>query len=376
MAGIYIHIPFCNKKCPYCDFYSIKMDKNKSFQEIFIDALFKEILLKKHLLKSKINTIYIGGGTPSIMPIEFFSKLKNILYQNFDLSVLQEVTLEINPEHATEEFFKELKELNFVNRLSTGFQAMHKEGLTFLKRNHSLEDNFRYFLLCKKYSFDNYSVDYIFGYQGLTIEQIENALDIFIENKVPHISCYGLGIEPNTLFYKQLEQNLISKIDDEEFFEQFKFIDQKLEKAGYIHYEISNYSLKNKHSIHNSNYWNFTEYLGFGPSAHSYVDNSRFYNVNNLFKYAENVNNSILFEQKEDLSTSDMYNEFIMLSFRQKKGVEIQKLSTLFPKNVNNFFKNVNKSSLKQYFIEENGFIRLNLEGIFISDFIIEQFFV
>lgn len=376
MAGIYIHIPFCNKKCPYCDFYSIKLDKEKKFQSIFVDALFKEIVMKKNILKSKINTVYIGGGTPSIMLIEFFSKLKNILLDNYDLSDLQEVTLEINPEHANEEFFEELKKLNFVNRLSTGFQAMHKEGLFFLKRNHSLEQNFKYFQLCKKYSFDNYSVDYIFGYQGLTLKQIDNALDIFITKKVPHISCYGLGIEPNTLFYKQLEQNIIQKIDDEDFFEQFKFIDKKLEDAGYIHYEISNYSLPNMQSKHNSNYWNFTEYLGFGPSAHSYVDKSRFYNVNNLFKYAENVNNSIFYEQKEELSTSDVYNEFIMLSFRQKKGVEVQKLSTLFPENVNNFFKIVNKSSLKQYFIEENGYIRLNLEGIFISDFIIEQFFV
>ncbi|MBQ3656427.1 MAG: radical SAM family heme chaperone HemW [Bacteroidales bacterium] len=364
MSGLYVHIPFCVKKCGYCDFYSVKLGKDTHLISNFTEKIINEILLKSYLFKNQaVETVYFGGGTPSLLTVKMLEKIFDALNSNFSFADKIECTLEINPEHATDEYFSALKASGFVNRLSTGFQAMDDDGLKYLGRNHSVTDNYRYLDLCRKYGFDNFSVDYIFGYETLTEREVEKSMKFFCEEKIPHISAYSLGIEDNTPFALKLKKGLIHKPDDDFFLRQFSLIHSILEDYGYNHYEISNYSLPDKHSRHNSNYWNFVPYLGFGPSAHSYYNNSRSWNCRSLSLYFEQIDNRELFDEQEILTETDIYNEKIMLGLRTKKGLKLAD------------FPNLMISQFKDYFIVDDGYLKLNLKGWFISDYIISELF-
>ena len=364
MSGLYIHIPFCVKKCGYCDFYSVKKT-NDSILQKFLQALIEEIKLKSYIFENQIvETVYFGGGTPSLLPFEYIEEIFKTLNDNFNIQKNAECTLEINPEHATDEYFSLMKQSGFIYRLSTGFQAMDDYGLKYLGRNHTVKDNYRYLDLCEKYGFDNYSVDYIFGYEGLSDSEILRSMKLFIDKKIPHISAYSLSIEENTMFHRKLLKGLLNKPQDEVFLRQFTLIDSILTSYGYNHYEISNYSLPQKHSQHNSNYWNFTPYLGFGPSAHSYYNNSRSWNCRTLPEYFKQIEKKQLCFEHEILTQEDIYNEKIMLGLRTSKGLKLSEVPKL------DYLK------FKDYFIVENGYLKLNLNGWFISDFIISELFL
>ncbi|MCQ2973670.1 MAG: radical SAM family heme chaperone HemW [Bacteroidales bacterium] len=373
MAGIYIHVPFCVKKCGYCDFYSIRFCKDSSFVNQYVNSIEKEIVNNAYIFNNQsIDTIYIGGGTPSILPFNIIESFLVLISNHYNISKNFECTIEINPEHATNQYFNNLKSSDFINRLSTGFQAMNDDGLKYLGRNHSVSDNYRYLDLCEKFNFSNFSVDYIFGYEILTLSEIERSFKILSDLNIPHISAYSLGIEENTPFYKKLELGKIHKIDDDKYLEQFKFIHNFLINHGYEHYEISNYSLPNKFSRHNSNYWNFVPYLGFGPSAHSYYNNSRKWNVRNLKQYVTFEN----FSETEFLNIQDIYNEYIMLRFRTFDGLDVNYVEKNFPQFITSFYNNLNRNDLKQYFVFNKNKVHLTLDGLFISDYIISEFFV
>lgn len=376
MSGLYVHIPFCVRKCGYCDFYSVKCGKDNHFIAVFMKNIVKEIILKSFLFeKETVETIYFGGGTPSILPFEMIETIFNTISDNYKLSENLECTIEINPEHATEEYFFALKNSGFINRLSAGFQAMDDQGLKYLGRNHSVKDNYRYLNLCEKYGFDNFSVDYIFGYETLTEKEIERSMKFFADKKIPHISAYSLGIEENTIFYKKLLSGKIHKPDDEFFLRQFRLVHSLLESQGYNHYEISNYSLPEKHSRHNSNYWDFVPYLGFGPSAHSYYNNSRTWNSRRLPEYFQQIDGQKHFEENEVLTPTDIFNERIMLGLRTKKGLEISYLKCRFPQFFDSFIKKVRSRELIEYFEFNSDYLKLNLDGVFISDYIISELF-
>lgn len=377
MAGLYIHIPFCEKKCGYCDFFSVKLYKDNIFVENFINSLLNEIAEKSYLFTNQtIETVYFGGGTPSILPVSYIGKIINTIQQHYHLAENVECTIEINPEHAVVQYFRDLTALGFVNRLSTGFQAMHDSGLQYLGRNHSVEDNLRYLDLCERYGFSNYSVDYIFGYEILTEKDIDQAFRLFSDRKVPHISAYSLGIEENTPFMLKLRKGQIHKMDDEFFLNQFKYIHNLLESLGYQHYEISNYSLPGLHSRHNSNYWNFVPYLGFGPSAHSFYNNSRSWNARTLPLYNQQISNHEQYSENEILDSDDQYNEYIMLRLRTRKGIHLPYFKERFSKYYKHFEKNLNRRDLIDYFEFNGDYINLNIDGIFISDYIISELFV
>lgn len=377
MAGLYVHIPFCEKKCGYCDFFSVKLYKDSSFVSNFINSIVNEIKEKSYLFKNQtIETIYFGGGTPSILPFSMIENIYQAIDNQFHLAPEIECTIEINPEHATDDYFQDLKSSGFVNRLSTGFQAMDDEGLKYLGRNHSVADNLRYLDLCEKYAFHNYSVDYIFGYEILEAKEIEKSFRLFAERGVPHISAYSLGIEENTPFMRKLEKGEIHKMDDEFFLSQFRQVHYLLKSLGYQHYEISNYCKPGMHSRHNSNYWDFVPYLGFGPSAHSYFDNSRGWNSRTLPLYNAQIANHELFAEREYLSPDDQYNEYIMLGFRTRKGVDLSVIKSRFPKYFDDFSKNLHRRDLLDYFSINCNQVNLNIDGIFISDYIIGEFFV
>ncbi len=377
MSGIYVHIPFCEKKCGYCDFFSVRLVKDKSIAEKFVNNLISEIEMKSYLFQDQtIDTIYFGGGTPSILPFSYIAKIYQTIENCYTLNKNIECTIEINPEHAVDSYFNELKSSGFVNRLSTGFQAMDDNGLQYLGRNHSVSDNLRYLDLCQKYGFSNYSADYIFGYEILTDQEIERSFRFLAANGVPHISAYSLGIEENTPFMLKLRKGQIRKMDDDFFLRQFQLIHYLLESLGYQHYEISNYCKPGMHSLHNSNYWDFVPYLGFGPSAHSYFNNSRGWNSRGLSQYGQQIQNLEQFSEKEILSADDQYNEFIMLSLRTRKGIHLPTIKSRFAKYFKDFEKNLNRRDLIDYFAFNGDYVNLNLDGIFISDYIISEFFV
>lgn len=377
MSGIYIHIPFCLNKCPYCDFYSVSVCKDISLISDFVKSLKCEITNSASIFGDQIiSSVYFGGGTPSVLSPQILSDIFLTVKSNYNLSESREVTLEINPEHATDKYFSELRDLNFVNRLSTGFQAMHSSGLSYLQRRHSVDDNINFIDLSQRYGFNNFSVDYIYGYSSLENYDIESAFEFFISRRIPHISAYSLGIEKNTKFYSMLKHGQISKISDDQCFEQFSLIHNLLTFSGYQHYEISNFSLPGKESFHNSSYWNLTPYLGFGPSAHSYFNNSRRWNIRNVSKYIEFVNNGNCVFESEMLSHSDNYNEYIMIRLRTFKGLSITYVKENFTDFYNSFQNTLSRRDLKEYFVTDGDFVSLTLKGMFISDFIISEFFV
>ena len=400
MSGLYIHIPFCESKCGYCDFYSIKRYKDSGFASDFVDTLTTEITQKSYLFHNQeVNTIYFGGGTPSILPLDDLERIFRTISDNYNLasrsSLLPphssllvprssllvprsslECTLEINPEHATDEYFSGLQRLGFVNRLSTGFQAMTDGGLRYLGRRHCVSDNYRYLELCRKYGFHNFSVDYIFGYETLDDYQIEDAFRFFVDEGIPHISAYSLGIENNTPFMLKLRKGEIRKMDDDFYLRQFRLIHDILESNGYLHYEISNYSLPDMHSRHNSNYWNSVPYLGFGPSAHSYYDGGRSWNERKLADYQRQITENRHYAEREVLTKDDLFNEYIMLRLRTREGIDKEYLTVHFANYIEHFNKILRRRDLIEYFDVTDRYVRLNINGIFISDHIISEFFV
>ena len=379
MSGLYVHIPFCESKCGYCDFYSIKRYKDSDFAADFIKTVVDEITKKAYLFKNQtVDTIYFGGGTPSILPLKHIESIFRAIADNYNLSSSDalECTLEINPEHATDEYFAGLKSLGFVNRLSTGFQAMTDAGLKYLGRRHCVSDNYRYLQLCRKYGFENFSVDYIFGYETLDDYQIEDAFRFFIDENIPHISAYSLGIEENTPFMLKLRKGEIHKMDDDFYLRQFLLIHDLLESHGYNHYEISNYSLPGLHSRHNSNYWKSVPYLGFGPSAHSYYEGSRSWNERKLADYQRQIAENRHYAEHEILSPDDLFNEFIMLRLRTREGIDKEYLTVHFAKYKEHFEKNLRRRDLTEYFEVNDRYVRLNINGLFISDYIISELFI
>jgi len=377
MAGLYIHIPFCEKKCGYCDFFSVRFRKDNSFIDNFLNCLVNELEEKSYLFNNQvIETVYFGGGTPSILPVSSLAEIYSSISRHYKLASNVECTIEINPEHATDRYFADMRSSGFINRLSTGFQAMDDAGLQYLGRNHSVADNYRYLDLCEKYDFSNYSADYIFGYEILTEAEIDRSFRILASRGVPHISAYSLGIEENTPFMLKLRKGQIHKMDDDFFLAQFRQIHYLLQNLGYQHYEISNYAKPEMYSRHNSNYWNFVPYLGFGPSAHSYFDNLRGWNSKGIPQYNAQITDHRHFDEVERLSADDRYNEYIMLRFRTAKGVHIPYLKANFGKYYSDFEKNLSRRDLIDYFEVKGDYVNINLEGFYISDYIISEFFV
>lgn len=377
MSGLYVHVPFCRSKCGYCDFYSVAARKDSDFAANYINSVVSEIEQKAYLFRNQsVSTVYFGGGTPSILPLDGLERIFRTIGDNYCLDKSIECTLEMNPEHATDDYFAGLQSLGFVNRLSTGFQAMSDDGLRYLGRKHSVEDNFRYLKLCHKFGFSNFSVDYIFGYEILTAKEIERAFRFLISEGVPHVSAYSLGIEENTPFMLKLRKGLIHKMDDDFYVSQFLQIHDLMESNGYNHYEISNYSLPDKFSRHNSNYWLSVPYLGFGPSAHSYYDNIRSWNARKLSDYQAQIDNHKDFADCESLSPDDLFNEYVMLRLRTRQGVDLEYLALHFANYNEHFLKILSSREMVGYFDVNSRYVNLNLKGIFISDHIISEFFV
>ena len=366
MAGIYIHIPFCKKKCYYCDFYSVVSRKDR---ELVVSSIIKELLLRKdYLANENINTIYFGGGTPSVLSKKELSKILNSVYNNYNIDDNAEITFEANPDDLSDEYLQILKQ-NKINRLSIGVQSFFDDDLKLMNRSHDATTAEESIKRSIKVGFANFSIDLIYGLPNLSLDNWKKNIDKAISLNPTHISAYHLTYEPNTVFYKFLKDKKIIEIPDSESIEQFKILINETKKAGFEHYEISNFAKPNYISKHNSNYWKQQKYIGIGPSAHSYNLESRQWNYPSNKKYTEGIINDKQYFDKEILSITDKYNEYILTSIRTYWGINTNYISDNFGnKYLSDFEKNIQEYINNGYVKSSKNIFTLANSGLFISD--------
>ncbi len=373
MAGIYIHIPFCMQKCGYCDFYSLVGLSDKS---AFVSALCAEINLRKdELINQSVNTIYFGGGTPSVLKKADFERIILALKEAYDISKLEEFTIEVNPDDLNPAFLIELKQLGF-NRLSMGIQSFNDRILSFMNRRHNAKEAKEAVKMAKKAGFDNISIDLIYGIPDMSLKEWKNSIDKAIALQVQHISAYHLTIEPGTAFYKKLKLNIIHEVEDKKSIAQYNVLIDKLTQAGFDDYEISNFSLPDYQSKHNSSYWDFKNYLGLGPSAHSLTGHSRRWNIADLKKYMHLIKKEEVFYEEELLSETDIYNETIMLGLRTKNGVGLSDIENMHEDIVHFFSRKMNNNILLKNIYIQDGRLKVYKDKKILTDQIISDFFV
>lgn len=324
MAGIYIHIPFCKTRCRYCDFFSTTLLEKRNE---YVDALCKELIIRNsYLAPSNIETIYFGGGTPSLLNEEQLSTILEHIRTHFSVSPSAEITLEANPGDLTEKRLEALKNIGF-NRLSIGIQSFHNQTLQLIGRRHQAEEAEDVVRSAQRAGFENISIDLIYGLPGQTLTDWKEDIEHAIGLNVQHISAYCLSYEENTPLMRMLRDGLIEEADEDTENNMYDYLVEQLARAGYEKYEVSNFSRLGMHSRHNSGYWNATPYIGLGAGAHSYDGKSRQWNIANLDVYIKGVANESNYYEKEELSDIDRYNELIMLSLRTCCGLDIGMLS-------------------------------------------------
>ncbi len=371
MAGIYIHIPFCKKLCSYCDFYHIM---TQSDNKQFIDALNREAFLRRDYLGNQIvSTIYIGGGTPSVLqPSEIKSILDNI-GSNFRIDEKPEITLELNPDDVNDDFLDGLKKTT-VNRISMGIQSWRDLDLKFMNRRHTASAAAIALNKIFDAGYGNVTIDLIYGIPGMKSADWASNLDISFSYDIKHLSAYHLTIEPGTMLGKMKEKGALSEIDEDESASQFQILIDKAGDAGFIHYEISNFGLPGFLSIHNSNYWKQVSYLGLGPSAHSFNGYSRQWNVRDVKKYIKAIDSGCLDFDIEELDKKTRFNEYIMTSMRTMWGISLDYVEEAFDKEGYDYIKNLSGKFIDYGLMkQEKNTLILTNQGKMISDNIISE---
>jgi oxygen-independent coproporphyrinogen III oxidase len=370
MAGIYIHIPFCKRICHYCDFYRIVAD---SSLPAFFDSLMTELELRKaYLTGEKIDTIYFGGGTPSILQTDQLSKILTDIRKMHDLSDDCEITLEANPDDLSKAYLKNLKNSTGINRLSIGIQSFADSDLTLMNRRHNRKQAIECVYWAQEAGFNNISIDLIYGLPGMSDELWMRNLENAFELNIQHLSAYHLSIEPKTQFARMIDKGLIKQVPEDESFSQYKILTQMSNQQGFVHYEISNLAREGYYSRHNMNYWLQRKYLGLGPSAHSYNIESRQWNIYSVSKYIDAINTGKNFFETEYLDSTTRFNEYVMVSLRTMWGVSIDNISHDFGEEYASIFRRkALKYQASGYMKCDKNCYSLTPEGWFISDTII-----
>ena len=372
MAGLYIHIPFCKKICSYCDFYRVLAPEDNS---LFIDAIIKEAEIRRDYLPGEnIATLYLGGGTPSVLPVAELRRLMDGLSGIFTVEDNSEITIELNPDDLDLNYLKNLRNTGF-NRVSLGIQSWNDDELIFLNRRHNAAGAEKALINILNTGFNNVTIDLIYGIPGMSDENWIKTLEKSLSFDIKHISAYHLTIEPGTILGKMKKQGHISEPDEEESLNQFNSLIELTESAGFIHYEISNFGKEGYFSIHNSNYWKQVNYIGLGPSAHSFNNYSRQWNVSDVRKYINAVNSNKTFFEKEELDTRKKFNEYMMTSLRTMWGIDLEYVEKVFDKEGYDYIMNM-AGKLKEYGLmkQENKNLILTNQGKMISDNIISEF--
>lgn len=372
MSGIYIHIPFCKQACHYCDFHFSTSTKKKSQ---LVEMLCHELVLRKDELgSSRIETIYFGGGTPSLLNNEELDQIFRTVYSNFQVAEDAEITLEANPDDLSEDNLKMLS-ASPVNRLSIGVQSFFEADLKLMNRAHNSKEALSCLKSASQY-FDNISIDLIYGIPGQSDEQWKQNLQTALELEIPHISSYALTVEPKTALEKFIEKGKVKPVEDEQYREQFEILVSTLTSNGFEHYEFSNFGKPGYHSRNNMAYWMGKPYLGIGPSAHSFDGDSRKWNISNNTLYIKALEKDRIPQETEKLSTTDKYNEFVMTRLRTKFGVELSEIKEKFgQKYADHFLANISEFLDEGLVENKNGTFHITQKGKFLSDGIASELF-
>ena len=371
MAGIYIHIPFCKQRCTYCDFYT---EVAPQFIPTYIDSVVKELQLRKdYLNNAPIETIYFGGGTPSILNYEQFKIIFDAIYKLFTVSDHPEITFEANPDDLTSDFLTSLQALPF-NRLSLGIQSFDDGDLTRINRRHTSGQAINAVKDAQAAGFDNISIDLIYGLPFQTIASWELQLDTALNLNIQHLSAYGLTYEEGTVLWKQREKGEIETLDETVMNNMYELLLEKVKRKGFEAYEISNFALPGFRSRHNSSYWKQKPYLGVGPSAHSYDLTSRQWNVSSIKEYIKAIDKNSGYFEREILSLYDRYNDFVMVSLRTSDGLDIELMRKEFgPELAEYCLINIKSFMDSEQVYKLDGKLRLSAHGIQISNLILIQ---
>ncbi|KUJ63433.1 coproporphyrinogen III oxidase [Flavobacteriaceae bacterium CRH] len=372
MSGIYIHIPFCKQACHYCDFHFSTSMKKK---DDMVSALAKEIFMRKKESDNElIETIYFGGGTPSVLTNEEINFLISEVYKNYNVSENPEITLEANPDDLSAERILELSK-SPINRLSIGIQSFYEEDLKMMNRAHNSAEAIKCLQEATKY-FDNISLDLIYGIPGLTDEMWKQNIETALSFGIPHISSYALTVEPKTALRKLIDTGKIAEPQDEVASNHFMILVDTLQKNGFIHYELSNFGKENYFSKNNSAYWLGKKYIGIGPSAHSYDGEKRGWNVANNSLYLKSIQNDELSIETEILTVSDRYNEYIMTGLRTIWGVSLERIETEFGLEYLNYLNKQSQKFLNDDLLSiENNILKPTSKGKFLTDGIASDLF-
>lgn len=369
MAGIYIHIPFCKKRCIYCDFYSTTDNR---LAERYIDALCTELTHRiTEIDRNNITTIYIGGGTPSQLTIRQLSRLINFIKEAIDFNKIEEFTIEVNPDDVTPEYMQDYRTLG-INRVSMGIQSFIDGELQAINRRHTSVQAQEAVYIIKKAGISNISIDLIYGLPAQTIDTWCYSVKKAIELDVPHISCYNLSYEEGTPLYNMREQGKITECSDDDCITMYEILIKDLHSTGYEHYEISNFAKEEKYSRHNSNYWNLTPYLGLGAAAHSFDGKTRRYNPSSIHEYIQSVNNRGVACEEEQETIWERFNEYVMLNLRTMWGINLNSVKNIFGDELYYHLIKYSKRFIDNNELQEkDNIITLTDKGIMLADYII-----
>lgn len=372
MAGIYVHIPFCKQACHYCDFhFSTSLKKKKDL----VNLLCKEIELRKEELEGPLETIYFGGGTPSLLTASELHRIFKTISEHFELSNDAEITLEANPDDLSIEKLKELQHTP-VNRLSIGIQSFFEKDLKMMNRAHSEKEAYQSVRDAKQF-FENISIDLIYGIPEMTGDRWLQNLQIAFELYVPHLSCYALTVEPKTALKSFIDKGIIPPVDDEVAQKHHQILLTQTAEKGFVNYEFSNFGKLGFESRNNLGYWLGKPYLGIGPSAHSYDGQSRSWNIANNSLYMKAIDEGTLPLERETLSLKDRFNEYVMTRLRTQWGIKIEEVKTQFGEVFWNHLESQSKAHIENGYLEFNHeSLRVTNAGKFLSDGIASDLFL
>ena len=376
MAGIYIHIPFCKQACHYCNFH---FSTSLQYKNDFLAALLKEIQLQSannYLQNQSIETIYLGGGTPSLLSNQEVKTIIDAIHQVFQVNPHAEITLEANPDDVSVEKLIGWK-TSGVNRLSIGIQSLFDEDLQWMNRAHTATEAKQVIQKARVAGFETFTVDLIYGTPGLSDDKWKKNLDWVLQQDISHLSCYALTVEEKTPLFKQINQHQKQDIDPQQQRRQFLFLMDYMQLADFEHYEISNFAKPGHRSKHNSSYWHGTHYLGLGPSAHSFNGTSRQWNVANNQQYIQSLQQGLVPFEKEELTATQQLNEYIMTSLRLMEGCDLHFVQEKFgPEKATQLQQESMLFQQKNWLIEKNNHLILIREGKLFADRIASDLFL
>lgn len=377
MAGIYIHVPFCIKRCIYCDFFS---STDSAYKEAYISALLRELEAKRIYLQEPVDTIYFGGGTPSCLQSPDFEKIGATIDRYYTVSAHPEITIEANPDDLSDAYVGSLRSLP-VNRISVGIQSFQDRALRFLNRRHTAREAIDAVERCKNAGIHNISIDLMYGLPEQDVASWSSDIEQAVALDVSHISAYNLTYESGTPIYKMVEAGVVQPADDDVCELLFRLLTEKLTDAGFVHYEISNFARRTKTypdgciSLHNTSYWKGVHYLGVGPAAHSYDGKSRSWNVSSVPDYIRMMQEDpAAFGETEELDARTRYNDYIITRMRTIWGISLTELKQVFGEERAHYFS----AQAERFFClgllkKEGDCVKVSPDGFFVSDAIMRE---